>query len=118
MRSVGKKPTRHSSPETIVPDNQPSLPAAFWLRSKQKASSHDGTSEALGDGRHTQRRVCALLVQAALWAPAMGEKDALLEVLQELDWEGPPTDRWLGPEASHCGYQLQPRPVTRRSKAA
>ena len=41
---------------------------------------------------HTRRRqVRALLIQAAFWAPTMGEKDAILEALQEQpDWEPPP----------------------------
>ena len=36
------------------------------------------------DARTRRRRVRALLIQAALWAPSMNEKDAILEALQEL----------------------------------
>ena len=52
----------------------------------------------------------------------MGEKDVILEALQEQpDWEDPPADRCQVPSLStqHTVYQLSPtQPVTRRSKAS
>ena len=59
-RSVGEEPARDSPKQksqhaeknsTVVHVNQRSLPAAIWLRSKQKVPSRVGTSETPGDGR-------------------------------------------------------------------
>ena len=51
------------------------------------------------DDRSRRRRVCDHFIQAALWAPTVGENDACLEVLVELqDWDENATARW--PETS------------------
>ena len=50
------------------------------------------------DADTRRRRVRALLIQAALWAPTMGEKDAILEALQDQqDWETHLPDFQLSP---------------------
>ena len=56
---------------------------------------------------HTRRRR-ALVVQAALWAPTIGDKDTILEAL--LEQPDPPADRWPGPEAVTFSteYHLSP----------
>ena len=47
------------------------------------------------DADTPRRRFRALLIQAAPWAPTMGEKDAILEALQEQqDWEDSLPSRW------------------------
>ena len=68
------------------------------------------------DADTRRRRVRALLIQAALWAPTTTEKDAILEAMQEQqDWEDSPPPRWPG----DADFQLSPtQPVVRRSKAA
>ena len=74
------------------------------------------------DPHACRRRVRALFIQAALFAPSMNEKDAILEALQEvLDWEDPPPARWpaSGSGYNNADFQLSPtQPVARRSKAA
>ena len=67
---------------------------------------------------HTRRwRVRALFIQAALWAPTMNEKDAVLEAMQEQpDWKDPLPDRWPAPESGNLnawyrGDQRQRRPL-------
>ena len=53
-----------------------------------------------------RRRVRALLIQAALWAPTTTEKDAILEAMQEQqDWEDSPLPRWPG----DADFQLHQR---------
>ena len=67
--------------------------------------------------RYTASTVCArcLLIQAAHWAPTTTEKDAILEAMQEQDWEASPSPRWPG----DADFQLSPtQPVVRRSTAA
>ena len=52
-----------------------------------------------------RQKVRALLIQAALWAPTMNEKDAILEAMQEQqDWEDAPLPRWPG----DADFQLLP----------
>ena len=65
------------------------------------------------DAAARRRRVRALLFQAALWAPTTGEKDAILEALQEQqDWEDSLPTRWSG----DADVQLCPtQPVVRPS---
>ena len=80
----GSNQSQHAESNPMnVCDNQRSLLAAFWSRSKWKVPSHVGTSEAFVDAHTRRRRVRALLVQEALYAPTMGERDAILEALQE-----------------------------------
>ena len=68
------------------------------------------------------RRMRALLIQAALWAPSVNEKDAILEAMRELlDLEDPPSARWPGSDSGYnnADFQLSPtQPVARRPKPA
>ena len=63
------------------------------------------------DPHARRRRVRALLIQAALWAPSMNEKDTILEAMSELaDWKDPPPARWPGSGSGHnnADFQLSP----------
>ena len=91
--------------------------AAFWLRRQLQQFSYVGTSQASGSG-HTGRRARQLLIQAALWAPGMNERDIILEARAELpDFDDSPPARWPGP--SDPDYHLSPtQPMVRRSEMA
>ena len=68
-----------------------------------------------------RRRVRSYLLQAAQRAPAIGEKESILEALmKQQDWDVAAPDRWLGPDATELNndHQISPtEPMPRRVKA-
>ena len=62
------------------------LPAAFRLRNQQQQSLQRRRQPKSGevDAQERGRRARRLLVQAALWAPSMAERDMVLEAIAEL----------------------------------
>ena len=68
------------------------------------------------DAQDWSRRARSLLVQAALWAPSMADRDTILEALAELSDAGETVPvRWPGQTAPE--HQLSPtQPVVRRSE--
>ena len=108
----------------------PCSPAGFRHRKKQQQSSLIGASQTLGRGRsgaepaqERSQRAQSLLIQAALWAPSMADRDIILEALAEFPdpsettparwpWQAAPEHQCAAPKRDcrrghRDGYQAQ-----------
>ena len=63
--------------------------AASPFRPNRNSGTHEGTAKAVGVGRQCETSsVRSHIIQAALWLPTMGEKEACLEgLMEQQDWD-------------------------------